>query len=547
PGIVAARHVSGDVEYVFAVNATYDAIKGERNSIAPATVMIRLPSDGRPVYDAVLGGQEIGFAGRGPDLSGLFRFGPGQMRVFARTARPIRGVSVTLPTVVRDYTSIRAPLHVDFSAMVVMAVDDNGLLSGSVPLSIKIADPSGTVRYDLLRATDDGVCRMSLPLACNDPSGRWIVSVQELLSNTVGKTEFFLENARDVSAVAGASPRAVSFSDDRDKIFRLVRNSKALVIVTGASDYNDAAAQRLANSLKPWNVKCALIKSAEVKPRDLSEEEARTFVGIDYRASGQIKAGRDNPHDLVGYDVSGPVVLLGNSQDNALIDTVLKHKALPYAPSPDFPGRGHGMMAWQLDIVGQSIESVCLIAYDAEGMSEAVGSFYEAAAGIDPLTPLVFPDMASSEAPPRPTNRVAELRVAWQVPLPDRAVSLKAEKDRVVACSWDGSKTTIDAAGNILEQKPTTSDDLKSTPGLSTDVGQISKEWLLPDRIVKSVVSGGTLDAVAYWGGTLQTFDTNGNLKSQQTVPQDVCGMAWMGSRLVVGLADGRVVALETK
>ena len=33
-----------------------------------------------------------------------------------------------------------------------------------------------------------------------------------------------------------------------------------------------------------------------------------------------------------------------------------------------------------------------LIAHDAAGMSEAVGSFYEAVAGLDPLTKYVLPE-----------------------------------------------------------------------------------------------------------------------------------------------------------
>ena len=33
------------------------------------------------------------------------------------------------------------------------------LLSGSVPLRIRVLDPLGAVRYDLYRATDGGICR----------------------------------------------------------------------------------------------------------------------------------------------------------------------------------------------------------------------------------------------------------------------------------------------------------------------------------------------------------------------------------------------------
>ena len=44
-----------------------------------------------------------GTPGRGK-LAGHFRFGAGQMRVFARTARPIGKMAALAPLVVRDYT-----------------------------------------------------------------------------------------------------------------------------------------------------------------------------------------------------------------------------------------------------------------------------------------------------------------------------------------------------------------------------------------------------------------------------------------------------------
>jgi hypothetical protein len=40
---------------------------------------------------------------------------------------------------------------------------------------------------------------------------------------------------------------------------------------------------------------------------------------------------------------------------------------------------------------------------------------------------------------------------------------------------------------------------------------------------------------------------TAGQEKSRQLLLQDISGLAWAGSKLVVGLADGRVVALTVK
>lgn len=56
-------------------------------------------------------------------------------------------------------------------------------------------------------------------------------------------------------------------------------------------------------------------------------------------------------------------------------------------------------MAWQRDMIGKGQESVALMAHDAEGMGEAVGSFYEAVAGLEPLTPWVLPVKSNVAAP----------------------------------------------------------------------------------------------------------------------------------------------------
>ncbi len=65
------------------------------------------------------------------------------------------------------------------------------------------------MRYDLYRATDNGVCAMSLPLAANDAAGKWSVAVKELLSSTVGSAGFSYSPAAQCGAVAGKTHRAV--------------------------------------------------------------------------------------------------------------------------------------------------------------------------------------------------------------------------------------------------------------------------------------------------------------------------------------------------
>ena len=249
PGIAVTRQAAGDIEYVFAVNATYDSVAGGWNVIRPAEATLSLVADGRPVYDAVRGGPVPELRNGGGTLSGKFRFGPGQMRVFCRTARPIGKVQALAPVVSADYTKAEEPLGVDVGA--VLADDQGRVLSGSAPLRIRLIDPTGSVRYDLFRATSMGSLKLSLPLAANDPPGTWKVVVVELLNNTEDTAAFTLTAPAQCGAVVGKTPRAVSFGNDRDNVFRFFRVHHDVTIAVGSSDYHQAAAQRLAESLRP--------------------------------------------------------------------------------------------------------------------------------------------------------------------------------------------------------------------------------------------------------------------------------------------------------
>ena len=735
PSIVPSRQALGDIEYLFAVNATYDEGIGGMNALKPGVATVSLPADGRPVYDAMRGGVAPEFAPKGQTLTAQLRFGPGQMRVFARTARPIGGVQVSTPTLFRDYTVAQAPVRLEIAAA--LTDTQNRVLSGSAPLQVRLTDPLGVTRYDLYRATDQGTLKLSLPLAANDPAGQWKLLVRELLANAEGAATFTYAPPAQCGALAGATHRSVYFGNDRQSIFRFFRAHQDVTIVKGSSDYNSAAAERLVESLKPWNIRCALVNAADVnKPRALSEEEAKTWVGLDF---GKANPGRDNPPGKVGFDVPGPVILLGTPQDNPLIEFLHKQGFLPYTPSADFPGRGRGMMAWQLDGVGIGQESVTLIAYDAAGMAEAVGSLYEAMAGLDPLTPLAVPSTASVAAATKAAAQVPEPTVSWQLDLPDRAAAMKSvPSGQVVVLTQDGSLTLVDAAGKTTWQRPvsggeawaldTSADgnviavgasqhlvcfdgkgkqlsdvplvsekpvpavtfvavspdgarvatagtdghltllapngrrawtvggvdpkqtDAKPDPYLAgafsadgkalialtasqahvvnlrdgsvgtraggltgkvqpirlgdslllTDGGtkvarfspaegktvsevvlpadgvvavapagagvvvgtesdstaralkgvegkaedQTAWTYSLPRRIVKRVIAGGNLIAVAYWGGTLHVLDADGKLKCAQAFGQDIAALAWLDGKLVVGLADGRLVAL---
>jgi len=401
PMIAPGRQVRGEIEYIFAVNFTMSAEKTHVGTPVKTTATITLANDGRPVYEAV-SGKEIKLS-RG---SAKVDFAPGDMKVFARTARPIGGVLVFAPTFNMDLTREGdAPIKMSFAAALVD--NKNKAISGTAPMQIVVKDPAGKVRYDLYRAAENGVCNVELPLAANDDAGKWTVTVTDLLAGKKGEASFEYKPLTQARALAGATHRAVFFGDDKENIYRFFRDQRNVTIAIGDSEYNLAAAERLAKILKPYNVTCTIVKAGEVLPRELSEEEARTWCGTSI--SGQrknaegvytgVKPGRDNPAANVGWDLPNPVIVLGTPEDNVMIRHLAnpRRMMLPYTPSATFPGKGNGMLAWNVQALGHDVHALVCLAYDAEGMSQAVGTLFEIMAGLDPIFPLALPSSARIE------------------------------------------------------------------------------------------------------------------------------------------------------
>jgi len=390
---------------------------------------------------------------------------------------------------------------------------------------------------------------VTLPLAANDPRGDWTVTVQDLLANSEDRVTFAFTPAAKCASLAGATHRAVYFGRDRKNVFRFFRVHETVTIVKGERDYNDAAAERIAEMLKPWDVRCRIVDAGEVnRPRTLTEEEAKTWIGLRYAGRGQIKPGDQNPTVLAGFALRGPAILLGTPEDNPLTAHLLKNEFLPYQPNPaTLPGPRRGYLAWQRDGLGANQESITLIAYDAEGMSEAVGSLYEALAGLDPLTPWIVPKTHSVEAATK-TRRTPGASIAWQAALPDRADAMRAAEGELTVLTHDGSLNIIDGSGEIVSQEVVSEMD-ETLAGLQVAEQKLTAETrqkhALGGRIVKKVAVRDGNEAVGYWGGYVRLIGPDGQVKMAHQFQHDLTGIVWFGEQLVVGLSDGRVVGLR--
>jgi hypothetical protein len=111
----------------------------------------------------------------------------------------------------------------------------------------------------------------------------------------------------------------------------------------------------------------------------------------------------------------------------------------------------------------------------------------------------------------------------------DTAVSAAALNDMiVVGTEFDGGVRALKAVQGKVEE-------------------QTAWAHKTPLRLTKKIAVGDGLIAVAYWGGTVRILDAGGGVKFAQMLPQDVAAMAWSGKTLLVGLADGRLLALDAK
>lgn len=539
--VAPGRQVRGEIEYLFAVNVTPRAGYAGFGTPVPASANLGFVDDGRPVYNA-LSGMPLPLVKNGQQLTLAANLGPGQMLAIARPARPVGGVLVSTPAVNRDLTrENESPIRIEFSATL---VDSNHrTIAGSAPLRITLTDPLGAIRYDLYRATEQGVCNLSLPLAANDAAGTWTVRVQELLSHTASETTFSYQPASQCGALAGASQRAAYYEHDRENVFRFFRSHRQISIVAGSSDYAQAAAERLAAAMKPYNVEAKIVPLNEAnQARPLTDEEAKTWCGT--TAAGDLdENARKNPH-LVGYNLTRPTVLIGNPQDHPLIKRLHDTKVLPYTPTADFPGRGRGMIAWNLMTLGHDVEALACIANDAEGMNDAVGTLFTLATGIDPVTPRALPLSSRVTSATQRTAKAPIAKSLWHVVTPDRVVGLNIAKQGVIeATSINGTQTTVDASGKVLQR--TQLNALPASNKITADTGTLPKEQLRTEFRIKQVATGNDLIAVTYWGGRLQIFEKSGSLKTEQQLDHDVTAMTWIGQELAVGLSDGAITLLR--
>lgn len=183
-------------------------------------------------------------------------------------------------------------------------------------------------------------------------------------------------------------------------------------------------------------------------------------------------------------------------------------------------------------------------------MHEAVGTCYEAAAGIEPLTPLILPTRLDGAPAVQSTSPPAFAAIHWTAVLFDRVRALASDGRLIAACSHDGSYYLLDPeTGRVRSRRDLSAEELEplaarlggTTPASAVPAAAAHQR---PDRLLKLAAEQEGLLAVAYWGGTLRVARADGSVVAEQLLPQDITALHWHNGRLLAGLADGRVLAL---
>jgi hypothetical protein len=330
----------------------------------------------------------------------------------------------------------------------------------------------------------------------------------------------------------------------------MLRQNQSVTIIKGKSAYCQQAAERLQRILKPWNVSCSIVDAVEAaNPRQLTDDEARTWIGLNYAGRGQIKPGIGNSPVMVGFSVAGSVILIGNPEDNAFIKFLVDQKYLPYKPEAlAMPGQGRGYVSWQREAIGVNQESVALIAYDDTGMDEAVGTLYAMVAGQESITPLMLPHSSSIQ----PANSIQTLpgfKTLWSVILDDSITGLSITNKQLSVFTRAEILSELSADGRVLSEKPvhpSIYSGMQKASSYEPDVTVLARIRRVanPGQLVKIMAQNRDRTAVAYWGGSLSLFDKNMKVIATDHRSQDITALAWIGEVLIVGDANGRIAAL---
>ena len=333
-----------------------------RLSDAPGaqTAEVSLPASGGAIYD-VFASREADVRLAGPDgKQAIVRvtLAPGQARLLAMLPSRIGSVKVATPSVDDRTLSIAATLLNGGQA----------LLKASASAEVVVFDESGAERWRLWRRFSRGKLDLALPMAMNEPPGRWSVRVTELFSRQSHATAFTMPKS-DAGNVVSAIDSAEIFN--RPRCAELLKKSRTLALIAGDAP-GTSAAQELARRLQRLNIRCDVLQDKSV--------------------------ARGN-----AFALPSNAILFGSPPKNALVRQLQAQGLLPIRTGGGHIGAGRAIIFWTLSAFCQGVQTITVWPADSAGYAHATDCLALLAADREP-EPARFPATTVVEpvSPPRP-------------------------------------------------------------------------------------------------------------------------------------------------
>jgi len=381
PWLILAEQFNGEGRYVFALNDKFEGLqrngRNERALFAPIDTTMTIAGAGRVVYD-VFEGRPATVAKTDAGLRVPVKLGGGDLKLLAVLPRTIGGVEVTAEPPARwgdrAYYSVR------------VLDQAGGLLRTAVPLEITVYDGADKPRSKVWRATTLGTFDGEIQVACNEARGTWRVAVKELLSGAEAEARFtyrspdkemwwYTHSAAVVRVGPLAESEAARFVQetgdvivyDKQHVESFLRTKRRVLVVVGRTA-DLPLARRIAHALET----CRGMKAEVTWDSILRRNRFSRYFGHGvWRGRWGVRIA--DPQWEINHDL----VLVGDCKSNALIgDLLLRTERATRLLTPDFPGRGRGMIQHVYNAFSdEDFDTTVVCAFDENGLRKATLEF----------------------------------------------------------------------------------------------------------------------------------------------------------------------------
>lgn len=350
PHLIITEQRGGSARYLFLLNDRFAGMNDKEAVFEPLTANLSIPKFSGVLYD-VAAGKAVEPAMSGEDATMRLALAPGELKLLARLPEPLAGVQTAVRA---DATAI--------STWVWLMAKSGTVAPVTVPVHVTVTDPTGKVRVDAYRATEDGRVFLRLPLAANEAPGVWKVAAQELLSGLRGS------GAALPPAVPAHPPALITelgdvLVDHAADVSRFVRSKHELVIVVGRLRHL-ATARALAAALQAQRGCRARVEfDCEMDRNAFPPILGRGFARSDFGVR----------HASPDLEINEDLILLGSPTGNRLLQRLYFESEWPLRlVTPDVPGPGNGV----LDLVpaafsGRGHDALLVCATDDAGLYKA--------------------------------------------------------------------------------------------------------------------------------------------------------------------------------